>query len=56
MKQMIKTKIDLAILGIANVGAWFANIESALKILLLTVSLGYALDRWYHFRKTRKHK
>lgn len=56
MIRMIKQKIDIAIIGAANLGAWFGNIESGLKIALSIASLGYVLDRWYHFRKTRKQK
>jgi hypothetical protein len=41
----------------ANVAAWFSDIEQGLKIVLLLVSIGYGLDRWicFHFKSNRKN-
>ncbi len=32
----------------------FTNIDAALKIILLTVSIGYTLQRWYLMNKNKE--
>lgn len=54
--KVIKQKIDLIILAATNAAAWLVEIEQALKVILLIVSLLYALDRWAHHRRTRGDK
>mgnify|MGYP000433288207 CR=1 FL=1 len=34
----------------------FSNIEIALKIILLVVSIAYTLDKWYNQKKRNKKK
>lgn len=34
----------------------FTNIDAALKIILLAVSIGYTLQRWYLMNKDEKNK
>lgn len=55
-KMKVKQKIDLMILAAANAGAWMMHIESALKICLLVITVGYAIDRWIYWRRNRDKK
>ena len=32
----------------------FTNLETILKILLLLVSIGYTINKWYHIRSGKK--
>ena len=32
----------------------FTNLETLLKILLLLVSIGYTINKWYHIRSGKK--
>jgi hypothetical protein len=34
----------------------FTNIEIALKIILLVVSIAYTIDKWYNQKKRRNEK
>jgi hypothetical protein len=34
----------------------FSNIEIALKIILLVVSIAYTIDKWYNQKKRRNEK
>tara|TARA_R110002020_G_scaffold230947_2_gene442087 strand:+ start:165 stop:338 length:174 start_codon:yes stop_codon:yes gene_type:complete len=32
----------------------FTNLETLLKILLLIVSIGYTINKWYHIRRGKE--
>lgn len=34
----------------------FSNIELALKIILLVISIAYTIDKWYNQKKRRNEK
>jgi hypothetical protein len=55
MRRM-RDKADLVILGAANLLSWMAEMEQALKVVLLIVSIGYALHRWWHWSQIIKPK
>ena len=42
------------LLGAANYLAWLVDFEQILKVILLLVSIGYAVQRWWHFNQTKK--
>ncbi len=52
----MRDKLDLALLGAANVVGWLSNLEPFLKDILLIVSIGYAVDRWQHWRANIRRK
>ena len=42
------------LLNTATLGISMSTLETTLKILLLVVSIGYTLNRWYELRKEKK--
>jgi hypothetical protein len=51
MMRELKDKLDLALIAGSNIVAWTTEIEAVLKVALLVISIGYAVDRWIHWRK-----
>jgi hypothetical protein len=51
---MTFTDIKIYALNGGSLMLSFTNIDSALKIILLSVSIGYTLQRWYLMNKENK--
>jgi len=43
----------LYVINLATLGISMANVEVALKVLLLVVSIGYTIQRWYYLHKNK---
>jgi hypothetical protein len=43
----------LYVINLATLGVSMANVEVALKVLLLVVSIGYTIQRWYYLNKNK---
>jgi len=43
----------LYVINLATLGISMANVETALKVLLLVISIGYTLQRWYYLNKNK---
>lgn len=50
---MTESDTKILLLNTATMGISMAHIEVALKLLLLTVSIGYTFQRWYFLRKEK---
>lgn len=50
----MREKLDFVILAVANATAWLSNMEQVLKLVLLLVSIGFALHRWIYWSRTKK--
>ena len=48
--------IKLYLINGVTLAMSFAQIDMALKIILLSASIGYTLQRWYLLNKGRKEK
>ena len=51
MVKMNHTEIKVMLLNASTFVVTFSQIEMALKILLLLISIGYTAQRWYHLSK-----
>jgi hypothetical protein len=51
MVKMNETDIKLMLLNTSTFAISFAQVEMALKIALLIISIGYTAQRWYFLRK-----
>jgi hypothetical protein len=51
LKKSAEELIQVATLNSTTFAITFTNIEIGLKILLLVVSIGYTLDKWYSHKK-----
>jgi hypothetical protein len=57
LKQLAKEAGDVLILNTTILSvATFSNLEVALKIILLVVSIIYTADKWYFQKKKRDGK
>ena len=45
------TDIKVLLVNASTMVISFSNIESTLKLLLLAVSIGYTLQKWYYMNK-----
>ena len=50
---MTESDTKILLLNTTTMGISMAQIEIALKILLLAVSIGYTFQRWYFLRKNK---
>jgi len=50
---MTESDTKLLLLNVTTMGISMAQIEVALKLLLLAVSIGYTFQRWYFLRKEK---
>lgn len=48
---MTETDIKVMLLNASTFAISFSQVEMALKILLLIISIGYTAQRWYFLRK-----
>ena len=48
---MTETDIKVMLLNASTFAITFSEVEMALKILLLIISIGYTAQRWYFLRK-----
>ena len=51
---MNHTELKLWMINVAVITVTFTQIENALKLILLLVSIGYTIDRWIDKRKNKK--
>ena len=57
LKKSAEELVQVATLNSTTFAITFTNIEIGLKILLLAVSIGYTLDKWYsHKKRNDKNK
>lgn len=56
LKKSAEELIQVATLNSTTFAITFTNIEIGLKILLLVVSIGYTLDKWYSHKKRNEQK
>jgi hypothetical protein len=54
LMHRMRDRADWLILAVTNAMAWMVNMEQALKVVLLVVSIGYALHRWWHWAHLSK--
>ena len=47
-------ELKLWMINVAVITVTFTQIENALKLILLLVSIGYTIDRWIDKRKNKK--
>ena len=47
-------EVKLWMVNVAVITVTFTQIENALKLILLLVSIGYTIDRWIDKRKNKK--
>lgn len=47
-------ELKLWIINMAVITVTFTQIENALKLILLIVSIGYSLNKWISLRKKKK--
>lgn len=53
---MTDSDYKVFLLNTASLGLSMAEIEIGLKIFLLTISIGYTLNRWYELRKNKDER
>lgn len=53
---MNHTDIKVLLLNAATFGISMAQVEIALKVLLLMVSIGYTIQRWYLMNKNKDNE
>ena len=53
---MNHTDIKVLLLNAATFGISMAQVEIALKVLLLIVSIGYTIQRWYLMNKNKDNE
>ena len=51
---MNHTELRLWMINVAVITVTFTQIENALKLILLLVSIGYTIDRWIDKHKNKK--
>ena len=51
---MTQEDAKVFLINTTTLGISMSTIETTLKILLLVVSIGYTLNRWYELRKEKK--
>lgn len=51
---MNHTELKLWMINVTVITVTFTQIENALKLILLLVSIGYTIDRWIDKRKNKK--
>ena len=51
---MNHSDIKILLLNVTTLGISMAQVEIALKVLLLMVSIGYTLQRWYLMNKKER--
>lgn len=44
----------LYVINLSALGISMSNLETALKVLLLVISIGYTLQRWYYLNKNKE--
>ena len=47
-------EVKLWMINMAVITITFTQIENALKLILLIVSIGYSLNKWINLRKNKK--
>ena len=47
-------EVKLWIINMTVITVTFTQIENALKLILLIVSIGYSLNKWINLRKNKK--
>lgn len=53
---MTESDIKVFLVNLTTLGISMSTIETTLKILLLVVSIGYTLNRWYELRKEKNEE
>ena len=48
------SELKLWIINMAVITVTFTQIENVLKLLLLSVSIGYSIDKWFRLRKNKE--
>ena len=43
----------LYVINLSALGVSMVNVETVLKVLLLVISIGYTLQRWYYLYKNK---
>ena len=57
IQKTIQDSLEVATVNGTVLGlTTFTNIEIALKIILLVVSIAYTIDKWYNQKKRRNEK
>ena len=51
---MNHTELKLWMINVVVITVTFTQIENALKLILLLVSIGYTIDKWIDRRKNKK--
>lgn len=54
--KMNENDIKLFLVNISAMTISMAQVETALKLMLLLVSIGYTVQRWYFLRKEKTDK
>tara|TARA_R110000772_G_scaffold14612_4_gene42164 strand:+ start:117 stop:293 length:177 start_codon:yes stop_codon:yes gene_type:complete len=56
MKEIIKENSDVLGLNSVTYALSFTAIEQTLQIILLIVSIGYTLERFFYYRNKKKNE
>jgi hypothetical protein len=52
-REMVGADIKLYAINAISLAVSMTNIEPVLKILLLMVTIGYTVNKWYHLRNKK---